>query len=231
MAKDKLIQIVDRVNRMDKIIWSEMLSIRNDDLKQHTEAQLEKLEQSLIHNGFIEPFAAWQDPKTQEIYTINGHTRKKRLLALIEKGYSIPEKLSAFFIDCKNLNDAASVLPLYESKYGNLDASKLDEFKITFELDETKVVGSTLDFFNLSGFDTLVNGDDFGDTFSLPSGDKSPIQQITFTLSNIQAEEIKNAITEIKKTDDYKNLDTSLNDNSNGNAVHLIILKWMQGIK
>lgn len=149
MAKDKPIQIVDRVNRMDKIVWSEMLSIRNDDLKQHTDAQLEKLEQSLIHNGFIEPFAAWQDPKTGDIYTINGHTRKKRLLALIEKGYSIPEKLSAFFIDCKNLNDAASVLPLYESKYGNLDASKLDEFKITFELDETKVVGSTLDFFSV----------------------------------------------------------------------------------
>jgi len=149
MAKEKVIQIVDRVNRMDKIVWSEMLSIRNDDLKQHTDAQLEKLEQSLIHNGFIEPFAAWQDPKTKEIYTINGHTRKKRLLALIEKGYSIPEKLSAFFIDCKNLNDAASVLPLYESKYGNIDASKLEEFKITFELDETKVVGSTLDFFSV----------------------------------------------------------------------------------
>lgn len=145
MAKDKPIQIRDRVNRMDKIVWSEMLSIRNDDLKSHTEAQLEKLEQSLIHNGFIEPFAAWQDPKTKEIYTINGHTRKKRLLALIDKGYSIPEKLSAFFIDCKNLNDAASVLPLYESKYGNVDSSKLDEFKITFDLDETKVVGSDYD--------------------------------------------------------------------------------------
>lgn len=145
MAKDKLIQIRDRVNRMDKIVWSEMLSIRNDDLKSHTEAQLEKLEQSLIHNGFIEPFAAWQDPKTKEIYTINGHTRKKRLLALIDKGYAIPEKLSAFFIDCKNLNDAASVLPLYESKYGNIDTNKLDEFKITFELDEKKVKGSDYD--------------------------------------------------------------------------------------
>lgn len=145
MAKQKVIQIADRITVMEKINWQNMLSIRNDDLKQHTEAQLEKLEQSLIHNGFIEPFAAWRDPKTQEIYTINGHTRKKRLLALIEKGYSIPEKLSAFFIDCKNLNDAASVLPLYESKYGNIDSSKLDEFKITFDLDETKVVGSDYD--------------------------------------------------------------------------------------
>ena len=228
MAKEKVIQIVDRVNRMDKIVWSEMLSIRNDDLKQHTEAQLEKLEQSLIHNGFIEPFAAWQDPKTQEIYTINGHTRKKRLLALIEKGYSIPEKLSAFFIDCKNLNDAASVLPLYESKYGDIDSSKLDEFKITFELDEKKVIGSTLDFFNLSGFDTLVNGDDFGDTFSLPSGDKAPFQQMTFTLADEQATVIKKAIDDIKETDDYKYAETMGNENSNGNALYLIVMQWAE---
>lgn len=150
MAKEKQIKIIDRVNRMDKIDWKNMLSIRNDDLKHHTDKQLEKLEESLIHNGFIEPFAAWQDPKTKDIYTINGHTRKKRLLSLIEKGYSIPDTLSAFFIDCKNLNDAASVLPLYESKYGNIDTSKLDEFKITFDLDETKVIGSTLDIFSVA---------------------------------------------------------------------------------
>lgn len=150
MAKEKQIKIIDRVNRMDKIDWKTMLSIRNDDLKQHTDAQLEKLEQSLIHNGFIEPFAAWQDPKSKDIYTINGHTRKKRLLALIEKGYSIPGTLSAFFIDCKSLNDAASILPLYESKYGNLDVNKLDEFKITFDLDETKVKGSDIDEFFIS---------------------------------------------------------------------------------
>lgn len=228
MAKDKPIQIVDRVNRMDKIVWSEMLSIRNDDLKQHTDAQLEKLEQSLIHNGFIEPFAAWQDPKTKEIYTINGHTRKKRLLALIDKGYSIPEKLSAFFIDCKNLNDAASVLPLYESKYGEIDPTKLDEFKVTFELDEEKVVGSTLDFFNLSGFDTLINGDDFGDTFSLPDVDKAPFQQMTFTLADEQAEQIKNAISEIKLTQEYKYTETMGNENSNGNALYLIVMQWAE---
>ena len=228
MAKDKLIQIKDRISSMEKIDWQNMLSIRNDNLKQHTEAQLEKLEQSLIHNGFIEPFAAWQDPKTKEIYTINGHTRKKRLLALIEKGYSIPEKLSAFFIDCKNLNDAASVLPLYESKYGEIDSTKLDEFKVTFELDEEKVVGSTLDFFNLSGFDTLVNGDDFGDTFSLPSGDKEPFQQMTFTLADEQAEQIKNAITDIKQTEEYKYAETMGNENSNGNALYLIIMQWAE---
>lgn len=173
MAKDKLIQIRDRVNRMDKIVWSEMLSIRNDDLKSHTEAQLEKLEQSLIHNGFIEPFAAWQDPKTKEIYTINGHTRKKRLLALIDKGYSIPEKLSAFFIDCKNLNDAASVLPLYESKYGEIDSTKIKEFAITFELNETKLIGSTLDFTEQE----IINTDNYFEDITFEQHQKNILKQ------------------------------------------------------
>lgn len=173
MAKDKPIQIRDRVNRMDKIVWSEMLSIRNDDLKSHTEAQLEKLEQSLIHNGFIEPFAAWQDPKTKEIYTINGHTRKKRLLALIDKGYSIPEKLSAFFIDCKNLNDAASVLPLYESKYGEIDSTKIKEFAITFELNETKLIGSTLDFTEQE----IINTDNYFEDITFEQHQKNILKQ------------------------------------------------------
>lgn len=173
MAKDKPIQIRDRVNRMDKIVWSEMLSIRNDDLKSHTEAQLEKLEQSLIHNGFIEPFAAWQDPKTKEIYTINGHTRKKRLLALIDKGYSIPEKLSAFFIDCKNLNDAASVLPLYESKYGEIDSTKIKEFAISFELNETKLIGSTLDFTEQE----IINTDNYFEDITFEQHQKNILKQ------------------------------------------------------
>lgn len=173
MAKDKLIQIKDRISSMEKIDWQNMLSIRNDDLKQHTDAQLEKLEQSLIHNGFIEPFAAWQDPKTKEIYTINGHTRKKRLLALIEKGYSIPEKLSAFFIDCKNLNDAASVLPLYESKYGEIDSTKLKEFAITFDLNETNLIGTTLDFTDQE----IINADNYFEDITFEQHQKSILKQ------------------------------------------------------
>ena len=74
------------------------------------------------------------------------------------------------------------------------------------------------------GFD--VNADDLGTEFSLPDGDKAPFQQMTFTLADEQAEQIKQAIAVIKQTDEYKYAETMGNENSNGNALYLIIMQW-----
>jgi len=70
------------------------------------------------------------------------------------------------------------------------------------------------------------NVEDLGENFSLPNGDKSPFQQMTFTLADEQAEQIKNAIEEIKRTEEYKYVETMGNENSNGNALYLIIMQW-----
>lgn len=51
---------------------------------------------------------------------------------------------------------------------------------------------------------------------SLPSGDRDPIQQMTFTLTDEQAEEVKRAMAEAKAQGDF--VDTG-NENSNGNAL------------
>lgn len=64
------------------------------------------------------------------------------------------------------------------------------------------------------------------DGFTLPDGDKAPFQQMTFTLADEQAVIIKNAIDEIKGTDEYKYAETMGNENSNGNALYLIVASW-----
>ena len=79
---------------------------------------------------------------------------------------------------------------------------------------------------DLVGFD--LNSDDLGTEFSLPDGDKAPFQQMTFTLADEQAEQIKNAIADIKKTEEYKYAETMGNENSNGNALYLIIMQWAE---
>jgi hypothetical protein len=70
------------------------------------------------------------------------------------------------------------------------------------------------------------DSDEFGTEFSLPDGDKAPFQQMTFTLADEQATQIKNAIEEIKRTEEYKYAETMGNENSNGNALYLIIMQW-----
>jgi hypothetical protein len=79
---------------------------------------------------------------------------------------------------------------------------------------------------SVGGFD--LNSDDLGEEFSLPDGDKAPFQQMTFTLADEQAEQIKNAIEDIKKTEEYKYAETLGNENTNGNALYLIIMQWAE---
>lgn len=80
------------------------------------------------------------------------------------------------------------------------------------------------------GIDAWKNMDDIdtSDEFSLPDGDKEPFQQQTYTLSDEQAEQIKNAIADIKQTEEYKYVETFGNENSNGNALYLIIMQWAE---
>ena len=80
------------------------------------------------------------------------------------------------------------------------------------------------------GMDNWQNMDDIetSDAFSLPDGDKEPFQQQTYILADKQAEQIKNAITDIKKTEEYKYVETFGNENSNGNSLYLIIMQWAE---
>lgn len=74
----------------------------------------------------------------------------------------------------------------------------------------------------------LIDLNELTTDFNLPNGDKSPFQQITFTLADAQAEQIKSAIVKIKQTEEYKYVETMGNENSNGNALYLIIMQWAE---
>ena len=74
----------------------------------------------------------------------------------------------------------------------------------------------------------MLDPEQFGEDFSLADGDKSPFQQMTFTLADEQATQIKNAIADIKLTEEYKYMETLGNENSNGNALYLIITQWAE---
>lgn len=73
-----------------------------------------------------------------------------------------------------------------------------------------------------------VDSEEYGENFSLKDGDKAPFQQMTFTLADEQAEQIKNAISDIKQTEEYKYAETMGNENSNGNALYLIVMQWAE---
>ena len=105
----------------------------------------------------------------------------------------------------------------------NVGFGEWDWEQLANEWDSEKLEDWGLD---LPGFD--INADELGEEFSLPDGDKAPFQQMTFTLADEQAEQIKNAIADIKATEEYKYAETMGNENSNGNALYLIVMQWAE---
>jgi hypothetical protein len=59
---------------------------------------------------------------------------------------------------------------------------------------------------------------------ALPEGDRAPFQQMTFTLADAQAEQVKQALTAAQHAGPF--VDTG-NENSNGNALARICEKYL----
>ena len=117
-------------------------------------------------------------------------------------------------------------------------AKKLREYAIkdnvAFGEDDMDLLANEWDLGELTewgmdlNFGEELNPEDCGEDFELPSGDKAPFQQMSFTLADAQAELIKQAMDDIKHSEEYKFVETYGNANTNGNALYLIIAQWAE---
>ena len=184
----------------------------------HSDEQVMKLRSSLREFGFVNPVLI-----DKENNIIAGHGR---IMAAKAEGISeVPcvmvehlteaQKKAYILADNRLAEDAGWDMELVDLE---LDALREMDFDISltgFELSDLE--------------DDSVNVNEFGTDFQLASGDKPPFQQITFTLADEQAETIKNAISEIKKTDTFKYIETFGNENSNGNALYCLVKEVKNG--
>jgi len=178
--------------------------------KKHSKKQIEQVANSIKRFGFVQPLVV---DKNNEL--IIGHCRLEasKKLGLTEVPVLKVEDLSEEEVKALRLAD-----------------NKLNESEWDMDIVISELKGLSDDLLDLTGFDKdlVLNENDFGEEFSLADGDKSNFQQITFTLANEQYDDIKNALEEIKQTDQYKYCETFGNENSNGNAIYTIIKQWQQ---
>ena len=144
---------------------------------------------------------------------LGGHAR---LTVMKQLGYKevdvkVPDRL---------LNDKECqeiVIRLNANTAGEWDFEKLEADFDTEELEDW-------------GLDDFISMEDAEiDMPELASGDRDPFQQMTFTLADAQAEVIKQAIADIKQTEQYKYAETFGNENTNGNALYCIIERFING--
>lgn len=100
------------------------------------------------------------------------------------------------------------------------DSSEFDLELLSADFDVDELTDFGLD---ISGLDSEVDMPD------LDTDDKKPFQQVTFTLSDEQAERLDKALSMAKNTIDYGYIrDNSGNENGNGNALATIIEQWLR---
>ena len=169
------------------------------------DSAIEKVAMSLKEYGFRQPIVVDKDR-----IIVVGHTRYRasKKLGLKEVPITIadnltPEKINAYRIaDNRTAEESEWDYKLLQEEFSNLVDEKFNLELTGFNEDELKKY--------------LAMEEDFEvDLPEINDEDKQPFQQITFTLHNEQYEIVQQALDYIKK----QNIDDSINDNRNGNAI------------
>jgi len=169
------------------------------------DSAIEKVAMSLKEYGFRQPIVVDKDR-----IIVAGHTRYRASKKLGFKEVPItivdnltPEQINSYRIaDNRTNEDAEWDYKLLQEEFSNLVDQKFNLELTGFNEDELKKY--------------LAMEKDFEvDLPEINDEDKQPFQQITFTLHNEQYEIVQQALDYIKK----QNIDDSINDNRNGNAI------------
>lgn len=189
-----------------KIEYVDISSIKpyKNNSKLHPQEQIEQIKKSIEMFGMDDPIGIWKD----EI--VEGHGR---LIACKELGYTeVP------IIRLDHLTDEQR--RAYTLAHNKLTMnSDFDIDILNIELEDLEI---DMEQF---GFDLgILDSNEYGTEFNLPEGDKSNLEQITFTLANEQAELIKSALELVKD----EITETFGNENKNGNAIYEVVRQWVE---
>lgn len=178
----------------------------------HSDEQIKKIQSSLREFGFINPVLIDKD-----CGIIAGHGRVEAA-----KREGMTEVPCVWVEHLTETQKRAYILADNKlAEYADWNQSFL-----TLEIEELLNVDFDI---NITGFtQNNINVDDYTEEFSLREGDRAPIQNMTFTFSDDEAEVIKEAISEMKHTDKYSDYQNPNNINSNGNALFLVVQEWIQ---
>ena len=173
---------------------------KNDDAVQAVANSLEKF-------GFLNPIIC-----DENFQICAGHTRYKAALQLGLKTVPVivaPELIGDNFTGYNIAdNQTATIAEWDEPQLAQL-IQQLNEENNDFDVN-------VLAFSNAELNEIMAHLDTYGTDFTLPSGEKSPFEQITFTLSADQAEQVRRAM---KTSADLGPYGDTGNENGNGNAM------------
>ena len=179
--------------------------------RQLTKEQAVRLRSSIAEFGYSQLYEIEPDNTI-----IDGHQRDEIMLRMDEYGADAEIEVRVFHRKMTISERSRYVLGKHKGAQGEWNWDKMANL---YEFDELKDAG-------FKDWEIPFNPDesDWEDAFEgLPDEDRAPFQQMTFTLHDEQAEQVKEALKLSKSVGDFD----SENENSNGNALARIVETYL----
>jgi len=174
-------------------------------LKDLSDKNFAKLKSNIENRGFLIPVYTWVD-KDGLRYLLDGHQRQR---VLTTEGWTEP--IPYLTITAETRQQAMAILLEVTSQYGTITQEGLDEYIATYELNEAEMYKAT-------SFDAITEYTPIEKEIALPEGGDPSFQQMTFTLADEQAGNVKEAIKKALT----EGCESEANQNRNGNALAMI---------
>ena len=188
----------------------------------NNENAVDKVASSISEFGFKNPIFV-----DKNNVVVNGHTRllASKKLGLKEVPVIVIDDLTDAQIKAFRIADnKTSEYAEWDEELLKIELEQLEE--MNFDLECTGFDMDDIEQMLNLGFD--YSEDEFGEDFELPSGDKNPIQQRTFTLHDNQASLVDFVINEAKEKYNDDELETFGNTNKNGNLLYMVVKEWVE---
>ena len=188
----------------------------------NNENAIDKVASSISEFGFKNPIFV-----DKNNVVVNGHTRllASKKLGLKEVPVIVIDDLSEAQIKAFRIADnKTSEYAEWDEELLKIELEQLEE--MNFDLECTGFDMDDIEQMLNLGFD--YSEDEFGEDFELPSGDKNPIQQISFTLHDNQAELILKAMEDIECKYLEDEIETFGNKNKKGNLLYMVVKEWAE---
>jgi len=118
--------IENKIIKSGFVEWKKLIPFQNDNLKDMTKEDFEKLEKSIEKNGSLMAWTVWQDK--DKIYLLDGVGRKLLYEEKEKKGENPHKKVYCNFLDLKNKKEAAKAVLILSSQYRKINDDGLNEF-------------------------------------------------------------------------------------------------------
>ena len=143
-----------------------------DDLKELSELNFERLKNEILESGFIAPFFIWV--KDNNNYLLDGHQRKRTLEKMKEQGIKMPVEFPVYEIYAENHREACLRVLAYSSQYGLMTKQGLyryaEQNDLVDELERYNFDAFPLEEFKQEYYEDKVQDDDDIDDDETPKG-------------------------------------------------------------